>query len=62
MTWCCLLQPTFSRLNIHLDTRTSNALMRQEAGVALRLLYTIKQALSQLNVDLQVSWPPYLSR
>lgn len=37
-----------------MDTRTANSLMREEAGVAAKLLYTIKQTLGQLNKDLQV--------
>lgn len=49
------MQPTFKRLNIQFDTRMANALMREDAGVALRLLYAIKQSLGQVNKDLDVS-------
>ncbi|MEW5317265.1 MAG: hypothetical protein WDW38_008576 [Sanguina aurantia] len=47
------LQPTFTKLGVRMDTRTANSLMREEAGVAAKLLYTIKQTLGQLNKDLQ---------
>ncbi|KAL6765964.1 protein associated with central pair microtubule complex [Haematococcus lacustris] len=47
------LQPVFKRLNIQFDSRTANALMREEPGVALRLLYSIKQNLSQVKKDVE---------
>lgn len=49
------VQPVFKRLNIAFDSRTANALMREEPGVALRLLYGVKQSLEQVNKDLEVS-------
>ena len=42
------------RLNIPFDTRVANALMREEPGVALRLLYSIKQTMTQMKNDLEV--------
>ena len=42
------------RLQIPFDTRVANALMREEAGIALRMLYSIKQALGHMKSDLQV--------
>mmetsp|Transcript_35241 Transcript_35241/g.78424 ORF Transcript_35241/g.78424 Transcript_35241/m.78424 type:complete len:1824 (+) Transcript_35241:146-5617(+) len=47
------LQPTFSRLGIKFDTRTANSLMREEPGVAVRLLYSVKQNLGQVHKDVQ---------
>ncbi|GLC51118.1 hypothetical protein PLESTB_000467700 [Pleodorina starrii] len=46
------LQPTFKRLGVHLDTRVVNMLIREEAGVAPRLLYSIKQNVASLNKSL----------
>ncbi len=48
------LQPTFKRLGINMNTRIANSMMREEAGVALRMLYSIKQNMGQLNKGLQV--------
>lgn len=48
------LQKSFLKLGVKFDTRTANALMREEPGVALRLLYSLKQNLGQVNKDVQV--------
>ena len=48
------LQTSFLKLGVKFDTRTANALMREEAGVALRLLYSLKQNLGQVNKGVQV--------
>lgn len=48
-------QPTFKRLGITMNTRVANSLMREEPGVALRLLYAVKQSLGQVITDLDVS-------
>lgn len=48
------LQPTFKRLGVPFDTRAANSLMREEAGVALRLLYAVKQSLGRVNKDVEV--------
>lgn len=37
-----------------MDSRTANSLMREEPGVALKLLYSIKQNVSALDKDLKV--------
>jgi len=47
------LQPTFMRLNVPFDTRVANSLMREESGMALRLLYSIKQSMNQIKNDLE---------
>ncbi|GIL73035.1 hypothetical protein Vretimale_4669 [Volvox reticuliferus] len=46
------LQPTFKKLGVPLDTRVVNMLIREEAGVAPRLLYSIKQNVSNLHKTL----------
>lgn len=46
------LQPTFQKLGIPMDTRVANALIREEPGVAARLLYSIKQNVTNLNKSL----------
>ncbi|KAG2448325.1 hypothetical protein HYH02_006909 [Chlamydomonas schloesseri] len=46
------LQPTFSKLGVHMDTRVANMLIREEAGVAPRLLYSIKQNLGSIQKTL----------
>lgn len=38
-----------------MDTRVANSLIREEAGVAARLLYSIKQNVGDLNKNLSVS-------
>jgi hypothetical protein len=48
------VQPTFQKLGIPLDTRVANALIREEPGVAARLLYSIKQNIANLNKSLTV--------
>eukprot|EP00955_Chlamydomonas_euryale_P065098 359155-Chlamydomonas_euryale.AAC.2 len=48
------LQASFQKLGVKFDSRTANALMREEPGVALRLLYSLKQSLSQVHKDVQV--------
>ena len=48
------MQSSLLKLGVKFDTRTANALMREEAGVALRLLYSLKQNLGQVNKDVQV--------
>lgn len=47
-------QASFQKLGIKFDSRTANALMREEPGVALRLLYSLKQNLTQMHKDVQV--------
>ena len=37
------LYPTFKHLGVKLDSNVANALIRQEKGVATRLLYAIKR-------------------
>eukprot|EP00798_Chlamydomonas_sp_ICE-L_P002728 gene2728-12601_t len=46
------LQPSFKKLGIPFDTRTANSLMKEEPGVALRLLYSIKQSVGSLQKEL----------
>ncbi|KXZ56759.1 hypothetical protein GPECTOR_1g684 [Gonium pectorale] len=46
------LQPTFNKLGIHMDTRVANMLIREESGVATRLLYSIKQNLASMQKTL----------
>ncbi|KAG1668074.1 hypothetical protein FOA52_010484 [Chlamydomonas sp. UWO 241] len=46
------LQASFQKLGIKFDSRTANSLMREEPGVALRLLYSMKQNLGQLHKDM----------
>ncbi|EFJ52136.1 hypothetical protein VOLCADRAFT_103155 [Volvox carteri f. nagariensis] len=48
------LQPTFKKLGVHLDTRVVNMLIREETGVAPRLLYSIKQNVSHLQKSLSM--------
>ena len=48
------MQSSLLKLGVKFDTRTANSLMREEAGVALRLLYSLKQNLGQVNKDVQV--------
>ncbi len=55
------LQPTFNKLGVHIDTRIANSLMREEAGVAPRLLYSIKQSLSNVQKTLSVRRPAQLA-
>ena len=50
-------QTTFLKLGVKFDTRTANSLMREEPGVAMRLLYSLKQNLGQVNKDVQVCMP-----
>jgi hypothetical protein len=47
-------QPTFKRLGIAMNTRVANSMMREEPGVAMRLLYSVKQNIGSLSKDLQV--------
>jgi len=47
-------QSTILKLGVKFDTRTANSLMREEAGVAMRLLYALKQNLGQVSKDVQV--------
>jgi hypothetical protein len=42
------------RLQIPFDTRVANSLIREESGVALRILYAIKQTMTQIKNDLKV--------
>jgi hypothetical protein len=49
-------QASFHKLGIKFDSRTANSLMREEPGVALRLLYSLKQSLSQVHKDVQVGF------
>ncbi|KAG2499886.1 hypothetical protein HYH03_002175 [Edaphochlamys debaryana] len=46
------LQPTFTKLGVHMDTRVANMLIREEAGVAPRLLYSIKQNVASMHKSL----------
>ncbi|GFR40940.1 hypothetical protein Agub_g1600 [Astrephomene gubernaculifera] len=46
------LQPTFNKLGVQLDTRVANMLIREELGVAPRLLYSIKQNLASIQKTL----------
>ncbi len=46
-------QPTFKRLGVAMNSRVANSLMREEAGVALRLLYSIKQSLGQKDPEVR---------
>ena len=55
-------QTTFLKLGVKFDTRTANSLMREEPGVAMRLLYSLKQNLGQVNKDVQVSMPHHSCR
>lgn len=48
------LQPTFKRLGIPMNTQTANALMREESGVAAKLLYDVKQSMASLDKNLKV--------
>lgn len=48
------LGPTLSRLGIRLDARTVSALIAHERGAAGQLLYSIKQAVGSLQLNLQV--------
>eukprot|EP00775_Hariotina_reticulata_P002553 gene2553-2855_t len=48
------LQPTLAKLGVPLDTRTARALINKEAGLAGKVLYNIKQAVSAMNATTQV--------
>ena len=37
------LQPSLTKLGLKLDSKTANAIMREEKGAAAQLLYGIKQ-------------------
>jgi hypothetical protein len=39
-----------------MNTKIANSLMREEAGVAAKLLYSVKQSLAGLNKNLAVSY------
>lgn len=47
-------QPTLSRLGVQLDTRTAQALINKEPGLAAKVLLSIKQQLEGLTTNLQV--------
>lgn len=47
-------QPTLSKLGVQLDTRTAQALINKEPGLAAKILLAIKQQLEQLLTNLQV--------
>jgi hypothetical protein len=53
-----LLQPVLSKLGVQLDPRTAQALIKQEPGLAGKVLYSIKQALGSMNNDMQVCSEP----
>ncbi len=42
------LQPTFRNLNIKFDSKMIDGIMKEERGVALRLLYQLKMALEKV--------------
>lgn len=42
------LQPTFMNLKIKFDSQLINAVMKEERGSALRLLYQLKMALEKV--------------
>ncbi|KAK9824418.1 hypothetical protein WJX72_010134 [[Myrmecia] bisecta] len=46
-----LLQPTFAKLGIPFTSRTANALLREERGVAAQLLYRVKTAVEAAAAD-----------
>lgn len=50
-------QPTLSRLGVQLDTRTAQALINKEPGLAAKVLLSIKQQLDGLTTNLQVMPP-----
>lgn len=51
-------QTTFQKLGVKFDSRTANAVMREEPGVALRLLYALRQSLGQVQKDVTVRTLP----
>lgn len=42
------LQPTFKNLNIKFDSKIIDSIMKEERGIALRLLYQLKMALEKV--------------
>jgi hypothetical protein len=48
------LQPTLSKLGVKMDTRTAQALINTEPGLAPKVLLSIKQQLEGLAINLQV--------
>lgn len=50
-------QPTLSKLGVQLDTRTAQALISKEPGLAAKVLLSIKQQLDGLTTNLQVRLP-----
>ncbi|GMH35763.1 hypothetical protein BSKO_03631 [Bryopsis sp. KO-2023] len=49
------LQPTFLELGIQFDSRTANKLIREEKGVAPRLLYSLRQVIRAMNTNMQIT-------
>jgi hypothetical protein len=49
------LQPTLSKLGVQLDTRTVTAIVREEKGIAARLVYMLKMSLDSIVRDVQTS-------
>lgn len=54
ISMCLLLQPTLTKLGVRMDTRTAQALINKESGLAGKVLYSIIQALGSMKKDLQV--------
>jgi len=49
------VQPTLAKLGVQLDTRTAQALINKEPGLAAKVLLSIKQQLDSLTTNLQVT-------
>eukprot|EP00879_Flechtneria_rotunda_P030182 GHRR01032781.1.p1 GENE.GHRR01032781.1~~GHRR01032781.1.p1 ORF type:complete len:295 (+),score=115.10 GHRR01032781.1:141-1025(+) len=48
-----MLQPVLSKLGVQFDTRTAQALINKEPGLAAKVLYAIKQSLGTMDKNTQ---------